>query len=237
MTLFVEDLRRWIDEPEAAGLPVPVANLLILAYADATNRSFFRDSDPYADARLDSLSDRLELREQELPDAAAWEAARKRAKAIFGVEVPPYRNAGNVAALHAQVTRAVEEHFEAAHELPALLERHWSDLGGTPDQLAASNRMKTARSAAALLAALATRDPTPLAGTLAAAPVETSAEAVGKCLATARAVIEAMKRVEWVVFQGLTRLEDDRREAARRSWRMSGRNSASMSWCMGSSRR
>jgi hypothetical protein len=215
-TLHVEDLRRWIDEPEPAGLPAPVANLLILAYADATNRSFFRDGEPYADARLDGLSDRLELREQELPDQAAWEAARKRAKAIFGVEVPPYRNAGNVAAMHAQVTRGVEEHFDAAHELPGLLERHWADLGSTPEQLAASNRMKTARSAAALLTALARREPTPLAKTVAAASVETSAEAVGKSLATARAVIEAMKRVEWVVFQGLTRLEDDRHDASRR---------------------
>jgi hypothetical protein len=87
-TLFVEDLRRWLDEPEAAGLPAAVANLLILAYADATDRSFFLHGVPYPDARLDNLPDGLELREEKLPGQAAWEAARKRAKAIFGVEVP-----------------------------------------------------------------------------------------------------------------------------------------------------
>ena len=77
--VHVEDLRRWIDEPEPYGLPAPVANLVVLAYADMTNRSFFEGDDPYADARIDHLPDRLELREQELPDQAAWEAARKRA--------------------------------------------------------------------------------------------------------------------------------------------------------------
>ncbi len=179
-----------------------------------TNRSFFEGDDIYVDARIDHLPDRLELREQELPEQAAWEAARKRARAIFAIDVPPYRNAGNVAALHAAVMRAVDQHFEAAHELPVLLERHWADLGGTTDQLAASHRMKTARSAAALLKALSRREPTALAKALADARIETSAEAVGKGLATAGAVVDAIKRVEWVVFQGLGRIRDDRHEAA-----------------------
>jgi hypothetical protein len=112
------------------------------------------------------------------------------------------------------VTRKVDEHFQKAHEVPELIRQHWNDLGGAPDQLAAASRMKTARSAAALVKALRKREPAPLVEALAAAPIETSAEAMGKSLASAEVVIQAMHQTQWDLFQGLTRLQDDRRGAA-----------------------
>ena len=124
------------------GLPTAIANLLVLAYADATDRTFYLDAAPFPEARLDNLPDRLELREQALPGQSAWDVARKRALAIFKVEVPPYRNAGNVAGLHGQVTGAVDEHWQNAHDLPELFQQHWGDLGGSPESLAASDRME-----------------------------------------------------------------------------------------------
>ena len=36
------DLRRWMDKPDERGLPREIQNLLILVYADQTNRSFVR---------------------------------------------------------------------------------------------------------------------------------------------------------------------------------------------------
>ena len=36
------DLRRWTDQPDERGLPKEIQNLLILVYADQTNRSFVR---------------------------------------------------------------------------------------------------------------------------------------------------------------------------------------------------
>ena len=38
----VADLRRWTDQPDERGLSKEVQNLLILVYADQTNRSFVR---------------------------------------------------------------------------------------------------------------------------------------------------------------------------------------------------
>ncbi|MEJ7636622.1 MAG: hypothetical protein WKF75_01200, partial [Singulisphaera sp.] len=56
------DLRRWMDQPEERGLPREVQNLLILVYADQTNRSFVRYGGNYTPT-LEDLPNELELLE------------------------------------------------------------------------------------------------------------------------------------------------------------------------------
>src|SRR5207244_2542645 len=68
------DLRRFMDQPEERGLPPEIQNLLILVYADQTNRSFVRYGGNYT-PDLDDLPGELELQEQTLPDAKDWEEA------------------------------------------------------------------------------------------------------------------------------------------------------------------
>ena len=62
----VTDLRRWTDKPEERGLPREIQNLLILVYADQTNRSFMRYGGNYTPT-LDDLPDELDLQEQTPP--------------------------------------------------------------------------------------------------------------------------------------------------------------------------
>ena len=73
----VADLRRWTDQPEERGLPREIQNLLILVYADQTNRSFVRYGGNYTPS-LDDLPNELELQEQTLPDLKDWEEAVTR---------------------------------------------------------------------------------------------------------------------------------------------------------------
>ena len=54
------DLRRWTDQPDERGLPKEMQNLLILVYADQTNRSFVRYGSNYTPS-LDDMPDELEL--------------------------------------------------------------------------------------------------------------------------------------------------------------------------------
>ena len=70
----VADLRRWTDQPDERGLPREIQNLLILVYADQTNRSFVRYGGNYTPS-LEDLPNELELKEETLPDLKDW---RKR---------------------------------------------------------------------------------------------------------------------------------------------------------------
>ena len=76
------DLRRWTDQPEERGLPREIQNLLILVYADQTNRSFMRYGGNYTPT-LDDLPNELELQEQTLPDLKDWEVAVTRVADIW----------------------------------------------------------------------------------------------------------------------------------------------------------
>ena len=64
-------LRKWTDEPEPMGLPEPIQDLLILAYAEQTNRVFKYHLGP-AIAEIGSLDDDMTLEEVALPDEQDW---------------------------------------------------------------------------------------------------------------------------------------------------------------------
>ena len=52
----VGNLRRWMNEPLAMGLPVEAQNLIILTFAGQTNRSFVKGNAPYP-ASIDQMAD------------------------------------------------------------------------------------------------------------------------------------------------------------------------------------
>jgi hypothetical protein len=93
--ITVARLRRWIDTPTPMGLPIELQNLIILAYAAATNRRFTLRGGP-VEPTIDSLSDELELKEQALPAAADWQTALQRASSLFGLTLAQTLNAANV---------------------------------------------------------------------------------------------------------------------------------------------
>ena len=105
-----------MDQPKRKGLAPCVGNLLILAFAEQTNRAFYWNARPFPNPTLDNLRDDMELRQQELPDEAEWEAARRRAKEVFGLGDfdAALLTAANVAALAGKVQELAERHRGAA---------------------------------------------------------------------------------------------------------------------------
>jgi hypothetical protein len=104
----IKNLRRWVDEPKAMGLPALLQDLIILTFAEQTNRSFVL----YGTAvvpQLGTLNDETILQETPLPEEADWAAARNRAKAVFGLDCSPLRNSTNVAQLAAQIRGKLSE--------------------------------------------------------------------------------------------------------------------------------
>src|SRR5262249_4143424 len=126
--LTVALLRQWIDDPRPMGLPEEGANLVILAFAEQTNRSFYEHGRSQ-DGPLVRLPDHFELREQKLPDEAAWSLAVRRAGSVLGVAVSPLRKAGNVSALTSQVKSKVGEHRAGCQGYARRLTERLAGLG------------------------------------------------------------------------------------------------------------
>src|SRR5262249_40100200 len=137
--LSVAQLRAWLDHPRPVGLPKEAANLVILVFAEQTTRSFHLHGGPF-DATLTNLPDSLELREQKLPDEAAWNLAVQRAASILGVTVSPLQKAGNVSALASQAKAKVGEHRSGCQGYARRLREKLAGLGITE-----APRLKTAQ--------------------------------------------------------------------------------------------
>src|SRR5581483_11659268 len=123
-----KEIRRWTDQPEERGLPREIQNLLILVYADQTNRSFVRYGSNYT-PDLDDLPDELELREQTLPDLKDWQEAVTRVADILGHAVSNLLNASNLATLAAKVSESVTEFNADCESLPDRLQLVLKNVG------------------------------------------------------------------------------------------------------------
>lgn len=142
----IAELRAWIDDPKAMGLSKELQNLVILVWAEATDRTFTDHGGP-ARVGIDSLADHLEVVAQDLPDAATWAEACRRAADVLGVgSLPVEPSAVGLAKLSNALTNAVAEHGDAADKLVAELGSLVA-LTGEPT----ANRLRTAEVAAGLL--------------------------------------------------------------------------------------
>jgi hypothetical protein len=206
----VANLRRWMDQPLAMGLPAEVQNLIILTFAGQTNRRFVKGNVPYAPG-IDQMPDELELREQTLPEQADWDAACKRAASLFGLTIPTSRNASNVAKLVEDVQAKAREAREPMVSLVKTLNEKSAlfPTGG------ANHRLQTARSAMALVASLVSAEGAAVVTTLAQASIETSDVAMRQTLAKARELDEAARTAAWEIFEAMKALADDRQVAGR----------------------
>jgi hypothetical protein len=200
-TLTVGVLRRLIDTPTPLGLTAPVANLVILTYALQTGRSFRLHGGPVTAIDVDRLDDQLELITVEAPDPAAWTRAVERAPAVFGLSaVNPSPNPSSVEALGASlIARATPWQHLAAEVLTALQ--------GRATQLAVgeeSDRLRTARAGASLVAAISSAGTTlGRIAALANAEVPTTPHALGTSLASAAALETALTDERWSLLDGV----------------------------------
>ena len=163
-----------MDQPEERGLPREIQNLLILVYADQTNRSFVRYGGNYTPS-LDDLPNELELQEQTLPDLKDWEEAVTRVADIFGHAISRLLNASNLATLASKVDRERQGVPARLRQPPRPTATRAQESGRSPKQEAVqADRVKTAKAVKALLASCDGKEPTKLVGAIAQARLETN---------------------------------------------------------------
>jgi hypothetical protein len=209
-TIDVSQLRSWMDEPKPMGLPRDAENMLILLFAEQTNRSFFLHGAPF-EATLTNLPDRLELREQQLPHPAQWDLAVARAGHIFGIAASPLLKASNVMALATGVKQRIAS---ARHACQTYRQRLQDCFGTLGIDAAHTARMRTAAATLAMIERLSDADLADVVDVLATAPVATSESAMGECVSKAAQLAERLDAMNWEIFEATARLTDERKTTA-----------------------
>jgi hypothetical protein len=209
----VADLRRWTDQPEARGLQKEVQGLLILVYADQTNRSFVRYGSNYTPS-LEDLPNELELQEQKLPDLKDWNETVTRVADILGHAISKLLNASNLATLAAKVKESIAEYKSDCDSLPDRLQLVMRNLGSPEAEFVSYDRVRTARAVKSLLAGCENKEPTAIVGAIANARLETNSTAMGKSVKSAKSLLECLRTTRWDLFSAVAQIPDDRRTEA-----------------------
>ncbi len=206
--LTVAQLRSWLDEPQPMGLPALAANLVILVFAEQTNRSFYLHGGSVP-ATLDRLADELELREQELPAAEIWEEAVNRASQVFGRASSRLRNAVNVAELAERILEDAKDCREPVNRYRTALLARAKAFGVAPE----TPRLESiARATKLVEGLLAKTNPARVIARLAEADLGAVPEALTKTLSRAESLARAVETTRWEFFETAARLPDARGE-------------------------
>ncbi|HEX6985458.1 MAG TPA: phage resistance protein, partial [Planctomycetaceae bacterium] len=200
----VKQLRKWIDSPKPMGLPKEAANLVILAFAAQTNRSFYQHGSP-VEPTLQSLADNLELRQGVLPEEPVWNEAVRRAGELFGVAVSPLRSPANMAALVEKVKTKANEARKPCQNYGRRLRDGMTRLGLPAD---GGNRLKTVDTTVVLLEKVTASDGEAVVTAVATAPVATSETAMGGCIGKAAEFDGLLEGAAWDLVEVLTGLAD-----------------------------
>lgn len=207
--ITVRRLREWMDNPKAMGLPKEVQNLVVLIFAEQTNRSFFLHGGAF-DAELKNVPDDCELREQKLPDEADWTVAADLAGGIFGVAASPLLKAGNVAKLVDGVKSKAAEVSAACQSYAQSLKTRLGSLGIGLEV----DRMKTAVATLTLVEQIHTISSDDVVSCLATAEIVTSGSAMGGCIGKAAALAGHLDGANWEIFDAIAKLTDERKTKA-----------------------
>jgi hypothetical protein len=213
--LTVKRLREWIDDPTPMGLPQALQDLVVLTFAEQTNRFSTLHGTP-VEGEIGGLNEESVLHETELPTQADWDLTRERAKHIFGVDSSPLLNAGNLATLAAAIRGVIEQCrggvLALAPRLEAVKQQVWPGL--SPSQ-----RLETATEVAELLRQLDNaRSEVDTIKRLVAAQLKAKPAVLGASLKSAAAVEQALLRCDWKVFNSIRGLSDPRKPEADRVW-------------------
>jgi hypothetical protein len=197
----VGDLRSWLDEGRRMGLLSDAGDLVVRAYARWGARTLVRYDKPYEAVSGTAIPDDVTLVKPELPTPEQWAQALDLAERAFAIALPRRAlHADNLKRFEVDVTTKAKAFATAAAALPAILERRIDELHVDGEL----DRLKTARSASALCAALAGRSGVEQVRTLAAFQPETSAKALGKSLQSAAATVQALENK--LIFGNFERL-------------------------------
>jgi hypothetical protein len=213
-TVTVGKLRAAFDQPEARGLPRDVQDLLILVFAEQTNRSFFRYNAPQK-GDLGQLQDDYELREQKLPSGSVWDAARDLASRIFGFTVPSFLAASTVSALRQSLDEAFKPLRKPCSDLVETV-RSWSGTFGLESgpEGTQTPRLRTALAMQTVVEELSAAPADRALETLAEATLATSAEAMARSWRTAEEIVRSLRSAPVSLLTSLVQIEDERRPRA-----------------------
>lgn len=196
----VRQLRQWIDEPRAMGLPDDVGDLIILTWAAQTGRTTYLHGTALP-AEIGNLHRESEMREQTLPPEDQWVRAVNYAALIFGeAGIGAGRNAGNVATLGQKLGTL-------ANEKLTFLRAYTQELHKRTDAWGLGHDGARTRSAAAsldLALALSQGSASERIEKLANARIDTSPTAMGTVMARAQALSPTLRSSQWDVL-GLIR--------------------------------
>jgi hypothetical protein len=192
------------------GLPVPVQNLLMLAFALSTGRSFELKGRPFEPSPA-NLPDELVLLPHRLPDEATWQEARRRLAVLFGAEVPAARRPAHVDQLGAALGRRARTLWEP---LESLARRLAARLAAERVDLLQAPRLRTVRAACTLIDHLTWQSGLEAVQLLAAFRIEGSETALARTLEHAGALDALLRDFPDSIFQALRQVDDERgREA------------------------
>jgi len=212
-TVTAGQVRGWIDavRPEL-GLRDEVSDLVILAWAALRQRAWYHHGAAIGAPRPGSVRSEMELRTEPLPAPADWDAAVKRAGALFGILANQYLTAPGVAELAEKVRTAAAERADVASGLVRRLENAYARLGLPVGESTA--RLATARAVAGLLDELRRAgDRVRVIETLARATLPATDSACATAMTSAPALDAALMNYRWDRLSPLK--EAERRTDAR----------------------
>jgi hypothetical protein len=204
--LTVSQLREWTDQPKPMGLLEEVSNLVIMVFAEQTNRSFYIHGAP-CEVTITSLKNDMELREQVLPAKDQWEKAVECAGAIFGIPASKLPNVTNVSGLARQVKEKCIESLPSCRTLCRYLKEKMEAFEVDPED---ASRMETANASLTLLEQISgTSSDNDVIEKLAEADVATSETAMGQSIASSLQLVQRIEATEWDVFNITGQDSDD----------------------------
>ena len=198
-------LRERIDEPDAMGLPTLLQNLILLVWAEQTDR-VFRFGGP-VDPSLDDLRDELTVEEQDLPSEDEWRASTELAGHLYGSGYGSrLKSAANVARFVGEVKDQASEQEPHARSLVEQLRRRANEFG-----LGEVERLRVAKQTAELTSELARARPEEVPSILASARLKDTPQACARSLKTAEALCRQMENLKWHLLSSAFGLTDARR--------------------------
>mgnify|MGYP000966811255 CR=1 FL=1 len=213
--MLFRSLREWINDPTPMGLLPGLQDLVVLTFAEQTDRYLTLHGTPIQ-PDIGELNDEAVLHETELPTPEAWNRARELGKAIFGVDSSPLLNAGNLANLASSIRAVIGEHRAGVRGLPGCLRKVQTQIW--PD-LAQCTRSETASEVESLVLQVEqARSEVDAIKRLAGVQLRATPAALGASLKSAEAVSRTLETYDWVVPLSIRGLADERKAEAERIW-------------------
>ena len=204
----VRDLRAWMDLPEAMGLPKLLQDLIILTFAQQTNRSFTLHGGPFT-PEINNIHEDCTLKLQALPSEEAWERGVEIAQKVLGtVNLPGFVSGQNVVTFSERIKESVRDVLPHAKQLEVELRNRAADFNCKDIENAP--RLVAACEAKRLVEAIQKDTNAKLVENLSTLSFSSPLEALSSSLRTAKQLSERLRVMELAAIDSAASLEGAR---------------------------